>query len=209
MTMSRVTLLYVILLVEPVRRAHDPEGVRFLCGGATPPTVCLSILRSECTLSLVSGASIPAEADDKVVIKSDRHEAQVTGPLELRGCVVIEAPRDALDYLSFFSSYRTVHLFRDQELEVHLVDKRIGCVGVCLDRVRWKKLRLAEPSAKAVGQNYEVTRYVFRPVPQPWRVSIFRVTDEVTPDGGVRRLKETQVETTGDDLMGLAFPMYL
>lgn len=189
--------------------SRDPDGARFFCGARPSAGLCLSALRPGCRLEFVRGASIPPEAEDHVLLQSGTQSWKVEGPAQLTGCVSIQSTETAIEYLRFFSSYRTVHMFQRQELEVIERQDGVACTGACISGVSWTKLRLAGPRAAGRGEKFRVTRFVIKPFPKPWKVSLYRVVDEVSRDGGVRRLSERQVTATPDDLGDLNFPMYL
>lgn len=195
--------------------AHDYDGDEFLCDGGS--SVCLSLLHPACSVILLEGGSIPPEAEQELVLVTDHDRRTVRGPGDLRGCVSIESPADALKYLRFFSASATVHLFDEQLLEVfrgrrpaYLYGPSGNCF-ICLPPGRWKALGLVEPKLEEVEGGYVVVRYAVRPATDnPNAINLFRVTHRVSHDGAVELLAEKEVPGLEKrERYGLAFPRYL
>ena len=151
---------------------------------------------------------IVATPDDSRVVK---------GPDDLVGCISIRSSAEALEYLRFFSSSATVHLFADQMLEVFPGDRPAYIYGpkgtcyICLPPRRWRALHLSSPHVTETETGYLVTRYVVRPSPEDFNASdLYRVTQRVGHDGVVELVSETHVDNlTPRERYGLAFPGYL
>jgi hypothetical protein len=192
--------------------APDWNGDHFLCGPRDARSVCLSIVREECAVRFVEGESIPAEAEETIVVRrSSGAGITVRGPADLAGCVRIANAADALEYLRLFSSRSTVHLFEPRRLEVFQGPSGCpACWSTCLPPRDWRKLRLAEPRViPRPDGTFEVTRTVMKPIPQDWLPTLYRVTERVTRDGAVEILTEEAIPAAMEDLAGLSFPMYL
>lgn len=196
----------------PGGKTPDWNGDRFLCGSREARSVCLSSVRAGCAIRFVEGESIPAEAEEKIVVRfSFGEEETVRGPADLAGCVRIASAADALEYLRLFSSLSTVHLFEPQRLEVFRGPSGSpACRSACLPPRVWRKLGLAEPRVTPLNDGgFEVTRIVIKPEPQPWMPTLYRVSERVARDGAVEILSEEAIPSTREDLAGLSFPMYL
>lgn len=180
-------------------------------------SICLPVLNEDCSLVLAEGASIPSQEEDRVVLEAHGIQRTVSGPKDLLGCVSISSSMEAVEYLRFFSSWATVHLFKEQMLEV--VEGRRpaylygpdGTCYTCLPPQRWHSLGLASPKVEQTPNGYVVTRYVVRPSPDDANASdLYRVTQRVASDGSVDLVKETPVPGLKDpERYGLAFPRYL
>jgi hypothetical protein len=189
----------------------DPDGNRFLCGAQDSRSLCLPVVRGECAVRFVEGESIPAEAEERVVVRrASGEEVRVNSPSDLAGCVHLESAAEVLEYLRLFSSFSTVHLFEPQRLEIFPASSGPACRFTCVSPRVWRKLRLADPSVTSLGDgSFQVTRSVIKPLPQPWMPTLYRLTERVTQDGTVEILSEVPVPAHREDLAGLTFPMYL
>lgn len=180
-------------------------------------SLCLAALRQECSLVLVEGESIPPQAEQRVVLVSDGVRRTVRGPEDLTGCVSIDHPEHALEYLRFFSSWATAHLFDQQLLEVSRGDRPAylhgpeGTCFICLPPARWEALSLAPPRVEATRDGFLVTRYAVRPAPEDANASdLYRVVQFVGRDGAVKILSQDPVPGLDPgERYGLAFPRYL
>jgi len=178
---------------------------------------CLSVLKPSCSLTLDRGESIPPEAEDRVVLQALGVRRIVKKPEDLAGCVSLNSPQDAIEYLRFFSSWKTVHLFRDQMLEVFEGEKPAyeygpkGTCYLCLPPNRWRALGLASPKVIVEPGGYLVTRFVVRPSPADSNVSdLYRITQRVSHNGSVSLVDEEPIPgLTRAERFGLAFPLYL
>lgn len=189
----------------------DPNGDRYLCGPREARKVCLPIAFQErCTFRFVEGESLPAEAEEKIVVRrASATEVTVRGPADVAGCVRLTSAADVLEYLRLFSSFATVHLFEPQRLEVY-PGASPACRFTCLPPRVWRKLNLAEPVVTPRDDgSFEVARIVMKPQPQYWLPTLYRTVERVKPDGAVEILTETPVPAAPEDLAGLTFPAYL
>src|SRR6185369_4929819 len=140
-------LLLLLFLVVVNRGAAKAEptggslGERFMCSGLPTKKLCLPTLLSGCRLTLKPGPGIPSEPKERVLLHMGNDTHLVDGPNELKGCVSISTQAQALEYLRFFSSLRTVHLFRDEVLEIYPSSGK-RCYLVCLPKNRWASLKL-------------------------------------------------------------------
>jgi len=201
-------------LMQPLA---DIDGSRFFCSSST--ALCLSTLEGDCSLGVKDSdpTSIPPEAEQVAVLSRGSEHKVVSGPNELAGCVSVASPEDALEYLRFFSSFRTVHLFEDQLLEVFPARRPAYLFGpkgtcyTCLPPDRWRDLGLDGPRVESVDDGFLVTRYVVRPAPEDSNASdLFRVTQWVGHDGRVELLAKEEVPgLTPAERYGLSFPHYL
>jgi hypothetical protein len=159
----------------------------------------------------VEGESLPAEAEERIVVqRPSGEEVQVHGPTDLAGCVHILSAADALEYLRLFSSRATIHLFDPQRLEVFPGTPGPACWTSCLKPGVWRKLGLSEPRVTSRHDgSFEVARVIMKPEPHDWMPTLYRDVELVKPDGVVEILSERPVKAAPDDLAGLTFPVYL
>ena len=190
----------------------ERNGDRFLCGPREARSLCLAVpVREGCAIRFVEGGSIPAEAEERIVVqRPSGGEPRVQGPADLAGCVHITSAAGALEYLRLFSSRSTVHLFNPQRLEVFPGAAGPSCWTSCLKPRVWRKLGLSEPRVTPRDDgSFEVARVVMKPEPHDWMPTLYRAVELVKPDGAVEILSETPVKAAPEDLAGLTFPMYL
>lgn len=164
-----------------------------------------------CIVRFVEGQSIPAEAEEQIVVRrSYGEEIRVLGPGDLVGCIRIASSAEALEYLRLFSSSATVHLFEPQLLEVFQGPSGPACWMTCLPARIWRKLGLSGPEIKSRDDgSFEVTRIVMKPEPQLWQPTLYRIVERVERNGEVETLSEKAIAAAPEDLAGLSFPMYL
>src|SRR4051794_26311504 len=167
------------------RPAGDPLGERFLCSDVPTKKLCLPTLLSGCSLTLKPGSGIPSEPEERVLLHMGNDTHLVDGPNQLKGCVSISTEAQALEYLRFFSSLTTAHLFQDEMLEIYPSSGK-GCYRVCLPKDRWSSLKLPSPLVKKMGTGFRVMRLVIKPIPNHQDVTVFRLTQEVGVDGTVK-----------------------
>jgi hypothetical protein len=182
-------------------------GGRFQCNDPGWVTICLSVLRESCSLSIAPGRGLPRKPGDKLVLIHGAQGSLVTGPADLVGCVDIKNDVDALEYLRFFSSFETVYLFAQQELEVY----KGRCFAVCLPADRWDALKLAQPTIVSKENGFKVTRFLFRPTVNRPEVQLFRVVQEVRYNGAVLTLESEPIPTpmSWKDRLKLRFPQFM
>jgi len=206
-----LSLLLLLLGCASAPGPDDANGHRFLCGPQEARQLCLPVVRGGCAVHFLQGESIPPEAGEKVVRFGEAgEEVRVQGPSGLTGCVRIETAADALEYLRFFSSLSTVHLFEPQRLEVFPGRSGPDCRFTCLAPRIWRRLGLTEAAVTVLKEgSFEVRRTVMKPEPQLWRPTLYRVVERVTRDGAVRTVSEEPVPARLEDLKDLSFPMYL
>lgn len=203
--------LFLVASNRGVARAEpagDPLGKRFLCSDAPAKRLCPPAILSGCRVTLEPGPGIPSEPEEKMLLHQGNESHRVDGPNQLKGCVSISTEAQALEYLRFFSSLRTVHLFRDKVLEIYPSSGK-GCYLVCLPKNRWDLLRLSSPLVKKTDVGFRVTRFVIKPVPNRQDVTVFRLTQEVGAAGTVKELEVVPVSIPKADLLWLGFPSYL
>ena len=186
----------------------DVFGNRFRCGNPGGVSLCLPTLRPGCSLTITPGKGIPREPGDQVILSHGEETRSITEPDQLSGCVSIQSENDALDYLRFFSSVKTVHLFKESLLEIFPA-RSAGCVLVCLPERRWFALELASPIITKESAGFKVTRLAIKPVPSHYDVTVFKITQEVTFDGRVRELSSEPVTIPRLDRIRLGFPIYM
>jgi hypothetical protein len=184
-------------------RGDDLLGERFRCHSRCESPICLGPLRYGCILSVAFGGGIPSEPNDKLVLIHGDQARLVKRPADLVGCVDIKNGDYALEYLRFFSSYRTVYLFAEEELEAYEGD----CL-VCLPSERWEALKLTPPTVMAKEDGFEVARYVFRPTANIPEVQLFRVIQRVGSNGEILTLYSEPLPMTWQDRLTLRFPMF-
>lgn len=188
--------------------AGDPLGNRFLGPDGPPEKLFPPAILSGCRMALEAGPGIPSEPGDKAVLYRGNQILTIKNPNQLKGCVSISTEAQALEYLRFFSSLRTVHLFQDKILEIYPSSGN-GCYLVCLPKDRWNSLKLPNPLVKKTSEGFKVTRLVIKPIPTRQEVTVFRLTQEVGADGTVQELESMQVPLSAADLLWLGFPSYL
>jgi hypothetical protein len=172
--------------------------------------VCLPVLRAECTLTVVTGASIPAEAEEYLVLERNGSAIRVRTPADLSGCVLIESGKEALEYLRFFSSLWTAHLFEQPSLEILAARKKKGaCIKTCLPVKIWNRLGFEKPDVSETSDGFVVSRFVIRRAHSELGISVFRVVEKVGHDGAVTVLTERALELAREDTAGLGFADYL
>lgn len=203
--------------VEPVA-FHDDSGVRFRCQDPAQSRVCLDVLQPSCALEVVSERrkvgehgteiSLPPESDDRLEVSCDGRTWIVRSAMDLIGYVDIQSPADAVEYLRFFSSMSTVHLFNSQAMEIYVGG--VGeCFSSCLSEDRWRALGLEPTAVEVTSQGYLVSRNLVRPIPSDTDVTAFRVTERVSPDGSIEVLAEEEIPIGLLDKARLTFPGYL
>jgi hypothetical protein len=185
----------------------DVLGKRYRCDDIGSADVCLDILSDSCSLVIARGRGIPAEPGSRLVLVEGETARIAKGPNHLVGCVEISTPAEALDYLRFFSSYETVHLFEDQRLEVFETDEE--CFAVCLPTERWQQLGLSEARVEVTEGGFEVTRLLIKPTSCQSRVEVFRVVESVGWDGRVKEISSDPVPVSDEDRLRLSFPHFL
>jgi hypothetical protein len=188
------------------QQVSDPLGRRFSCKDTD--NVCLTMLRPECRLILKHGGGIPAEPEDRLFLTRESALGPVEGSDQLKGCVKIANKDNAIEYLRFFSSLKTVHLFHDKNLEIFPSTGK-SCFLVCLPRSRWQALKLTAPVVERTKSGFRVTRLVIRPLPNRQDVTIFRLTQDVDYDGGIREVEAVPIQLPRTDLLWLGFPSHL
>lgn len=142
----------------------DPLGERFLCSDVPTKKLCLLTLLPGCSMTLKPGPGIPSEPDERALLHVGNDTHLVHGPNELKGCVSISTEAQALEYLRFFSSFTTAHLFQDEMLEIYPSSGK-GCFRVCLPKDRWSSLKLQGPLIKKMDAGFRVTRLAIKPIP--------------------------------------------
>jgi hypothetical protein len=190
---------------DPVR---DILGDRFRCNDRSWVRLCLNVLKTDCSLSIVPGRGLPREPEDKLVPVHGDEARIVKGFEGLRGCVSIRSESEVLEYLRFFSSFETVYLFKQKDLEIYNA-KGEKCFAVCLPSARWNALNLSEPLITKSGDSFEVTRYMISSMPGQAGVSLFRTTQKVEPEGNVTEMKREPLQIPAEDLLRLFFPHFL
>lgn len=183
----------------------DFRGQRFRCNDSKGVSICLRVLRDGCSLSITPGEGLPREPQDKLVLSNGVKSQVVAGPSDLVGCVNIQNEQDSLEYLRFFSSYETVHLFKEQELEIY----KEKCFAVCLAADRWQALGLGQVTAVSTEDAFEVTRYVIKPAANIPEVQIYRVAQRVNREGDVVVVESEPVPMSMEDRLRLSFPLFL
>lgn len=180
-------------------------GSRFRCNDPKWVTACLKVLRESCSLSIAPGRGIPRKSGDKLVLIHGDQARIVTRPADLAKCVDIGSEEDALEYLRFFSSFETVYLFDEAELEVYEGE----CFAVCLPSERWKALKLSPPVMVAKDNAFEVSRFVFKPTANKPEVQLFRVRERVGRDGEILTLESEPIPMSWEDRIKLRFPQFM
>jgi len=193
-------------------RANTPDffGLRFLCHDSSSMRLCLPVLKTGCSLTIAPGDGLPREPADRLLLVCQGESFLVEKAQDMADRVTIENEGDALEYVRFFSSYETVHLFSEKILEVHRgegSDK--DCFATCLPASRWVGLGLSDPAVRRVGQDFEVTRYVIKPLPNYYEVSLFRIVQRVGAHGLLEEVSSDLVNVPLEDRLGLSFPQFL
>ncbi|MFW6012267.1 MAG: hypothetical protein ACOC92_00985 [bacterium] len=181
--------------------------------------MCLSVLRSGCTLAITEEAethgdsvelNLPPQGSEVLTLSCPDESRRVTSIHDLAGHVRIDTPADALEYLRFFSSMMTVHLFEKEEKAMEIFQGEPGdCYSSCLPSERWSALGLKPTTVQTLAEGFRVARNVVRPVPSSVNVSAFRVVVDVLPDGTVEQRSQQPLPLDDLDRARLTFPGYL
>lgn len=180
-------------------------GGRFRCNDPSWVTVCLKVLRENCSLSIAPGRGIPRKPGDTLILIHGDEARIVKSPQNLVGCVDIRSEEDALEYLRFFSSFEMVYLFGQEELEVY----EGGCFAVCLPAERWSALKLVQPTVVIKDDGFEVRRYIFKATVNKPEVQLFRVIQKVGRGGEILTLESEPVPMSWEDRLKLRFPQFM
>ncbi len=191
-------------------RHPDYQGSRFFCGNPGSERVCLPYLRSKCSLTFVHGESIPEEAQEHLLIKRNGELTPVRTPSDLSGCVRLESVQEALDYLRFFSSLRTIHLFDQPFLEIFPArKKKRSCFYTCLPAKTWDRLGLVEATGSEGDNGFEISRIAIkRDASFVAGVKVVRIVEHVSRDGRICLISEESFVFALEDIAGLMFPQY-
>ena len=194
--------------------AEDPAGMRFRCGELSGPAMCLSVLKSGCSLQLQEGSGpepsgeeevdLPANEEEMVVLSCGSQIKHIESADDLQGHVVIASPSDALEYLRFFTSFWTTQFFTERKLEIR-VGQPETCFSSCLPQERWLELGLEAPEVVLTEGGFKVSRPVILPIPHPQMVSAYRIEEKVTFDGKVELLSQVEIPLTLEDRGRLFF----
>lgn len=183
-------------------------GLRFRCG-ALGSRICLDLLKEGCSLVLEDLGTLPREAGESLVLQVGQRATPVQSPTDLVGCVELKDEQDVLEYLRFFSSLWTVHLFERKTLELHKSHNR-KCPGICIFPQVWQGLGLLEPNVSRLDDGgFEVIRTVIKPIPYPYDVTVFRVIERVTRLGEVVEVSSVPVKVPEEVRWSVGFPGYL
>lgn len=212
--LGSVIIVCVVALICPncassgtTEERKNQFGRRFWCENIIGNAVCLSVLRPECRLEVARTVALPNEPDDQLFLIHGEQRRLVTGPHQMVGCVEISDSVKALEYLRFFSSVRTVHLFDEKILEIYH-STHDDCYVICLPADRWQALGLSDPQFKETDSGIQVTRFVIKPIPSRQEVTVYRITQEVGPAGEIREISSEPVSIPKWDLLRLGFPSY-
>ncbi len=191
-------------------RRPDYHGYRFFCGDSGSERICLPYLRSECSLSFVRGKSTLGEVQQSLLINREGSVSRVNTPGDLAGCIELASSLDALDYLRFFSSPRTIHLFDQPFLEIFPARKRKRpCVYTCLPEKTWDRLGLVEASVKEADSGFEVSRFAIeRDASVIAGVRVVQIVEFVSFDGTIEIMANIPFVFAVEDIAGLMFPQY-
>ena len=197
---------------------EDSAGLRYRCGELTND-VCLSVLSSNCRLTITDDAefhgdlvelNLPPEGSEVLTLSCPQESRRVTSIHDLAGHVRIRTPADALEYLRFFSSMMTVHLFEKDEKAMEIFPgEPDDCFSSCLPPERWSTLGLKPTTVEPLTEGFRVARNVVRPVPSSVNVSAFRVVVDVLPDGTVQQRSQHPLPLDDLDRARLSFPGYV
>lgn len=186
----------------------DFLGRRFRCNNTTGFSICLSALKPSCQLRVEHGKGLPGEPSDQLILTSENKSIAVKGPAQMKGCVTIRSSKDALEYLRFFSTLKMVDFFDEDLLEIYPARGK-GCYFVCLPEDRWRVLGLEGPIFHEAATGIQITRLVIKPASIRHHVTVFRLTQEVRPDGEIHEIASEPVSIPTKDLLWLRFPAYL
>ncbi len=128
----RAVLLFAIAVlamtstISTAGRSRSPDylGLRFRCGDLASDRVCLPSLQPDCKLKFIQGKMIPRKAAEHLVVECRGEVSRLWTSNDLSGCVRLASSQDALEYLRFFSSLWTIHLFEQEFLEIFPARKR-------------------------------------------------------------------------------------
>lgn len=192
----------------------DVYGARFLLRQSEGVRVNLPGIDPGCELRLVSGGT-PSQAGESLALSGVAiDERPVWGPDDLVGCVRIDSGEQALEYLRFFSSMSTVHLFAQVELEFFPMSacgggQSTGASLVCVPEDTWRRLGMDEAAVRAKKGVFVVRRYVKRLVGEDLVGTVLAVTQRVARDGEVRELSTRRIDIPEHLVIPLSFPLYM
>ena len=138
------------------------------------------------------------------MIRDDQFR-RITGPNDLKGCADIDSPDTALEYLRFFSSENTAHLFDDEKKEIFPMTGHRGCSSVCMTPKNWDDLHLHEPIITMQNDNYKIVRFIIRPIPKGYMPTIYKEIVIVHKDGAVDSINEEKITDDPKYTEGLGF----
>jgi hypothetical protein len=202
------TLVCCIAAKNPTGKMNDYYGSRFWCGERLRTKVCLSVLTAGCSLEFVPGAGVPSEPNDELWVKSSSGRKIVRGPADLERCVTITSPEKALEYLRFFSSYETVHLFSGNRMEIFSVERGSDCKLACLPQNDWRRHRLKNAISSRVAGGFLIERTVVGFIDEPWKVQAYFRRELVEKSGRVVLLEERPLNLSFRELGTICFPMF-
>lgn len=207
------------LVGEPDSGRLDYKGLRFRCSSILGRELCLGQLIAGWRLRINSESeeSLTQEPYQRVVLEFEDDALnggevihQIRKPGDLEGKVQILSEEDALEYLRFFSSYWTYHLFENQQMEIlKQVRPDDECLSPCLAQDRWSALGFVEPRITVSDSSYGVTRFVVRPQEGALEIAAYRIRELVTPSGMVRELSAEKIELELEDQARLMFPFFM
>lgn len=186
---------------------EDPDGDRFYtkCPKEKKDDYnnCFTIssLLPECSIEEIGEFSTPCFPKPKflkLINKKTKKEIIINGPNDLKGCINIKTPEEALDYLRFFSSFNTAGFFDEVKYEVYKGNKCFYCLK---DKI-WSKFHLHEPLIVSVHSGYEITRYVVKKIKESEddKEQLFKIIEFVSKEGEVKLIKEERINANEDDL---------
>jgi hypothetical protein len=151
------------------------------------------MIYAECSLQFIEGDTIPPQISERVVLIRGDEMRRVNGPNDLKGCANIETPEEAIEYLRFFSSENTAHLFEDEKKEIFAPKGHRGCILVCTTNRSWNNLHLHDPVVTPKNDGFEITRFIIKPFPKAYLPTIYKEIVLVRKDGGVDLISEEKI----------------
>ncbi len=125
---------------------------------------------------------------------------RITGFGSLEDMVNLASPEDAAEYFRSFSCWDLWFYMPIKEYEVYpdaaeLAEGELPC-GFRIPPAQWQASGLPEPSARQVGDVYEVSRFVAVQGRATDELGLFHVVERISPSGTYGRVSDERVLPT-------------
>lgn len=198
----------VVVLCGRYTHGEDRAGFRYICPGNRYEVGCvdLSMLSPRFELRLAYHGGVPAEPNDRLMLVEGGNEREIRSLGGLAHAVCIDSPEQALEFLRFGSSYRTVHLFQDEMLEVY----EGTCSNVCVEDEWWDGLGAVPATVQNQVSGWAVIRTVARPRAESiWLLDICIRFEALDREGESEGAWEVPIGVVDSDDIGLRFPFFM